>query len=828
MTFPSLPLRLSCLSPQMTGCLIFLLSFLLLGSTWQARAATLTVTNTDNSGPGSLRDAINNAVGGDTINITATGTVLLMAPLLTLNKDLIINGPGANLLTISGEDNGTVFTINVGVVATISGVTITKGNVTGVNGGGIFNAGTLTLLNCTINQNTAACGGGVYNEAGAILLVEGSTFSSNTGGSTNAFGGLAPVLQRRQPLVASLGAQLVGGGIANLGTATVINSTFSANIAPGGGGIYNGVGGLLTLTYGTLTNNLATDPLLGGGGILNAGTVTIKNTLIAGNTDPTMPDVSGAFMSQGFNLIGNGNGSTGFVNGASADQVGANGALLNPLLGPLAYNGGPTQTHALLAGSPALDKGGPVAFALPRDQRGSLRIIDQPTIPAAAGGNQSDIGAYEAPPPPPDLTVLVADPIVCNTAGGLLSVTAYLTNPNTSAQAANFVATLQPQLTALAGTCTAFVNGNNVGGCTIAAGGGSVTWNGNLTPGQTVVISYQIQIAANAPAGGAYCATSVGAIFGVQRTVQECVSLTCPLTGLLPLTTARVSDQKPGSLLAFPYFTSRLAEQKDTRLTLSNIGEQRVQVHVFLLDGASCAPADFFLCLTPNASFAFRASEYDPETTGYLLAVAVDSEGRPITYNGLIGNAFVRDGEYVDNYGAEAFWRYDLALTNISNGFALLGLNGTQYDAAPVQFSVEIQSPQDAVGQKIVLAPLAGDLSGVANLSSALPSLTTAAAQIGTGVVANEREQTASFSSFFTGGCLRTGLVTTASPRVPGGLQSLLPSGRAGSLRFRVGGGVGLLLTPRTAGNRWHGMRLLHKVATGNVILAIPVFPPVC
>ncbi|MBS1809845.1 MAG: hypothetical protein JST84_16910 [Acidobacteria bacterium] len=426
----------------------------------------------------------------------------------------------------------------------------------------------------------------------------------------------------------------------------------------------------------------------------------------------------------------------------------------------------------------------------------------------------------------PKLAVALADPLVCNGAGGLVSVTANLTNPNQTALPANFTALLPPQLTALAGTCNA---STNPGGCAVAANGSSVMWNGTLNAGQTVTISYQAQIAANVAPGTQICVNSVGTVAGVGANVQACLSVNCAATGLVPAANVGTSDQKLGSLLVFPYYVSKFAERKDTRLTISNVAAQSTYVHLFLVDGISCSQADFFVCLTPRAIFSFKASDYDPENTGFAYAVAVDSQGRPIASNGLIGNAFVDEGDYQGNYGAEAFWRYDTALTNVSGGFAVLGLNGTQYDAAPIQFAVEIQSPADAVGQRIVVAPLSGDLTaGSANLSNVFPAQTTAAGQIGPGLASNEQEKTVSFSSLLSGGCLKSATLTTNFPRVPNGLANLIPTGKMGLLTFRVGAGVGLLMTPRTGSNRWNGIRTLHKTAAGNVAIAIPVFAPVC
>jgi hypothetical protein len=132
-----------------------------------------------------------------------------------------------------------------------------------------------------------------------------------------------------------------------------------------------------------------------GGGVLhfNAGTAMVKNCIIAGNEvdfDGTGTDVSGAFTSGGHNLIGEGSTGAGFRNGNKGDQVGTSDDPIDPGLAPLANNGGPTMTHALLAGSPAIDRGDD-AGAPATDQRGALRPRDGD----GNGSRIADIGAFE-------------------------------------------------------------------------------------------------------------------------------------------------------------------------------------------------------------------------------------------------------------------------------------------------------------------------------------------------------------------------------------------------------------------------------------------------
>ncbi|MFN7930128.1 MAG: hypothetical protein U0Y68_19830 [Blastocatellia bacterium] len=285
------------------------------------------------------------------------------------------------------------------------------------------------------------------------------------------------------------------------------------------------------------------------------------------------------------------------------------------------------------------------------------------------------------------------------------------------------------------------------------------------------------------------------------------------------------SGQRAGSVLVFPYYTSKAATNADTRMTISNISNaativaNTAYVHLFFVDGATCQQSDLFLCLTPNASFSFKASEYDPESTGWALAVAVDREGRPIQNNTLIGNAFVSDGNYVDNYGAETFWaHFAQPATLNANGTATLPFNGAGYDRAPNEFAVEIQSPVDVVGQRIVTSSLNGDLTtGQLN----------GAAQFGTALVYNGNEKPfGSFSAFLSGNCQAAATITTTQPRVPNGMAVMIPSGQTGWMRVKVGGAVGLILTPRTAA--WKGIRALHKTAFADAALTIPVFRPIC
>jgi len=404
---------------------------------------SLVVTNTDDSGPGSLRNAILGiGAGGGTVtfsNTTAGGavnffdgsqhTITLITGVL-IDKSLTITGPGASKLTVDGNHASRVFKINGGQTVNISGLTIANGKVSGnpSQGGGIFNDGTLTLSDCTLSGNTSSSshediknfGGAILNNG--TLTINNSTLSGNSatgfgdyshgrgGGVYNNAGTLTITNSTLSGNSATAGAgdglQTVsrGGGIYIAGgTVTILNSTLSGNSATSvgnGGGTSQGAaiyaaGGTLTLTNGTLSGNSAVGGSLNqGGGILNeAGTVNARNTISAGNTATTAPDMFGTFTSQGHNLVGDTTGAT--VTPTTGDQFGTNASPIDPKLAPLANYGGSTQTHSLLPGSPAIETGADCVFnnscspalaaALTNDQRGFTR----------KAGSHVDIGAVE-------------------------------------------------------------------------------------------------------------------------------------------------------------------------------------------------------------------------------------------------------------------------------------------------------------------------------------------------------------------------------------------------------------------------------------------------
>jgi CSLREA domain-containing protein len=413
-----------------------------------AAATTITVTTfadeLNSDGDCSLREAVraanlNTAVdacpagssaGADTIVVPAGTYTLTRSGSdntaaygdLDITQPLTIAGAGADTTILklgSGLSDRLVHVLTTTVQ--ISGVTIRNGN-SASSGGGLYNqGGTVTLANSVVFSNTASGGngGGGLHNTGVLTLTNTSVLSNTAasgkdgGGVSNGSGGTLVITGS---VLSGNKAGDDGGGVyVNSGVLTMTNTTLSGNSADdNGGGLYNTNGATSWLNNVTASNNTADangDGGGNGGGLhRSTGTLNIKNTLSAGNFDNSAstkhPDCSGTVTSQGYNLIQSTTGctlsgdTTGNITGQSAN------------LGPLQNNGGPTLTHALLSGSPAMDAG--TNSGCPAtDQRGAAR-------PQDGDGNGSavcDIGAYEAAAPTPTPTsTSTATPIPTDTA----------------------------------------------------------------------------------------------------------------------------------------------------------------------------------------------------------------------------------------------------------------------------------------------------------------------------------------------------------------------------------------------------------------------------
>ncbi len=354
--------------------------------------------------------------------IRSTGTLNLVNSVLQNNTTVGAGSNGGGLLQVGGSlqiQNSSILTNS------------TTGS--GSHGGGIYSVGgSVTIVNSTIDGNSISTASGVgagLVVTGAGLTVTDSTVSNNSNsGAGSLVGGIAVAGGNLQVTGSTISGNSTSGAGGGIGfdsngaavSATIINSTISGNTAGTFGGGVATFNGALQLRHSTVTNNTAAVGQGSGLASYSDGSATIGNTtvfssIVAGNLNSDVDNVGtggNTISSSGFNLIGTGNATTSF--GQSTDIVN----VANPLLGTLSNNGGPTRTHALLVGSPALDAGD-VSTTLANDQRGSgfTRLI----------GGRVDIGSFELQAPTPTVNLSVDNSSISE-GGGTATFTATLSN----------------------------------------------------------------------------------------------------------------------------------------------------------------------------------------------------------------------------------------------------------------------------------------------------------------------------------------------------------------------------------------------------------------
>ncbi len=334
-----------------------------------AGAVDIIVTNNADSGNGTLRQAVqSNATlgGGNRILFSSniTGTITLTTGEILIGHALTLQGPTAAGITVSGNNASRVFRLTGGSTVNLSSLTIAHGNSASF-GAGIFNdfGCTLWLSNCTVAANVSGNNGGGIANNGSVTA-DNCTFSGNraafTGGGIYNYAGL--VVLRHCTVVSNTAVSAEGGGLCNYslvaGTSNYLASTIVAGNRAGGSG--------------------HADVL---------GVITSGGYNLIGQIDYSTPSFG----------VGAGVPTRGVTNGINRDLVGTVASPLNAMIGSLQNNGGPTFTHALKPASPAVDNGkSPGKTA---DQRGKLRPFDFASITNAGGGDASDIGAFELSPP---------------------------------------------------------------------------------------------------------------------------------------------------------------------------------------------------------------------------------------------------------------------------------------------------------------------------------------------------------------------------------------------------------------------------------------------
>jgi beta-glucanase (GH16 family) len=356
----------------------------------------ITVTNLSNSGSGSLRQALEDIAIGGTITFDpalAGGTIALTSGPLVPSGDVTIDASAAPGLTLSGGGADRILIVDAGIDATVTDLTMTNGYGFQL-AGCVLNNGTLTLDHVTVTACVMTTdagdfwqgGAGIYNGSSAVLNVVDSTVADNdsgwAGGGIFSFFGTTTTVERST--ISGNFAQDVGGGLRTLGNATISNSTISGNTAVAwhGGGAFI-TDGVVDIAYSTVAGNTAPGGTAGGlfvGTFTDASaTLNVANTIVAGNGDFgcfLAPFGSGpvALNSLGYNVFTD----------TTCNPVGSDQVVGDAGIGALADNGGPTLTHALVTGSPAIDAADTTTCPA-TDQRGVLR-------PQGAG---CDVGAFE-------------------------------------------------------------------------------------------------------------------------------------------------------------------------------------------------------------------------------------------------------------------------------------------------------------------------------------------------------------------------------------------------------------------------------------------------
>jgi RTX calcium-binding nonapeptide repeat (4 copies) len=340
-----------------------------------ASADTVTVSNTNDSGPGSLREVVDNAFPGDVVIVPA-GTYTLTSDQIEISTGITVRGAGARRTIVQSDGDSRVFLVDATGPVTITDLTITGGDAGGTEGGGISAAGELTLDRVAVvgNRVNSDCsapggcgeGGGVYSNT--PLTINRSLFAGNVGYN--------------------------GGAFYTADDLTLRNSTVTNNTAGQATGTGNGYGGAgeidadATVRGSTIVGNRDFGDTSGGGGFAFYGpSFSIRNSIVADNTSFINNDQpAGSAENPGFEhncsgpLTDDGNNLEGATDCGFMASTSRQDAA--PRLGPLADNGGQTDTMRLLPGSAALNRGA------------SCEVSDQRGVPRTLGG-VCDIGAYE-------------------------------------------------------------------------------------------------------------------------------------------------------------------------------------------------------------------------------------------------------------------------------------------------------------------------------------------------------------------------------------------------------------------------------------------------
>ena len=465
------------------------------------------------------------------------------------------------------------------------------------------------------------------------------------------------------------------------------------------------------------------------------------------------------------------------------------------------------------------------------------------------GGNNTNTSVVTVNPPPGakftqnDITIKATGADVCIGGGNVLTVEVKSKNTGDGFQRNNpgpeLLALLPVELTSIPGSCS-----SSSGTCTLTSA--QAEWNGEIAPGDTLTVTFQVRVRQNVTEGTRFCTifrvnydTNSNGDNDASTSVNFCQTVNCPANPCTPgvncpdsaigpgtpfPTDEVASDLRPGSILIFPIYSSSASNpnQENTRINLTNIHTlSPAYLHLFFIDGSNCSVADNFLCLTPNQTASFLVSDLDPGVRGYIIAVAVTQTGCPTNFNYVIGSEYVKLlSGHTANLGAEAVAARGPITCPPNQSVATINFDNTQYQYLSQVIAVDgLPSRADGNDTMIVVDRIGG------NLGLGMDTLGTLF-----GIFYNDTENSVSFS--FTGGCQFFNSLNNNFPRITPRFETFVPAGRTGWLKIgrqTPGGIVGAVLNSPTSQTAYRGGRNFHKLTlSSSATLTIPVFPPSC
>jgi hypothetical protein len=297
-----------------------------------------------------------------------------------------------------------------------------------------------------------------------------------------------------------------------------------------------------------------------------------------------------------------------------------------------------------------------------------------------------------------------------------------------------------------------------------------------------------------------------------------------------PFPPGTISDQQAGSVLIYNFYTSSASNPNavNSRINITNTNDSAsAAVHLFFMDGTSCSPADYFVCLTPNQTTSVNVAEFDPGTSGYVIAVAVDPKtGWPISFNHLIGDSYFKMAEgYQANLTAEAVAAIRPAPFDPAQSVARLKFDGVEYGQLPMVLAVDsLASRDDGNLTMLIINNPTGDLAVQGNSIGSIY-----------GIMYNQLESPYSFS-FRAPLCQFRAVLSDTFPRTTPRFNRIVPAGGVGWMKFwsvndqpLTGAAIvfnqnaGTVATAYKQGHNLHKKSLLPTAAT-----TIPVFPGNC